>query len=412
MPSTSVSVPARFLPLAVAGCLALPWLAACGSDGTGPDDDRPPAASSVSIETTRLPPGLEGGGYEVRLEAEGGDGSEYAWSVTSGVLPDGLGLTRDGVLHGRPAEAGFYSFSLTATSGGRSDTEAFTVEVLPHDPSRFDLTVIQLTGAPADVLEHLREAVERWERVITGDLPVGTFRHDFFDAGDCGGNGELLNGTSVDDVAVLVVIDSIDGPAQVIGRAGPCATRGDGGTSVAGSLTLDVEDLDPLVGRDALTELIFHEIGHVLGFGVVWDDLIEDTGGEDPRFTGSEAVDAFEDLGGDGNVPLETEGASGTAESHWRESVFGPEVMTGFANQDVEQPLSRVTIASMADIGYEVNPLEADPFVLPAAPPAGAVADASGPAAGALEGHEVVLREGIRVLPDGPIEPRRRTEER
>lgn len=394
---------------------ALPWLAACGSDGTGPDpsenDDEPPAASPVRIETSRLPPALEDRPYDVALEATGGDGTDYAWSVEAGALPPGLDLTPDGHLRGTPSEAGSAAFSVTATSGGRSDTEALTLGVRPHDPSRFDITVIQLTGAPTAVLNHLDAAVARWERVITGDLPSGTFQSDFFGSGDCGGNGDLLNGTSVDDIGVLVLIDSIDGGGQVIGRAGPCATRGEDGPPVAGSLTLDVVDLEPLVGDEALTALIFHEIGHVLGFGVVWDDLIEDAGGEDPRFTGSEAVEAFQDLGGGGNVPVENQGGGGTAESHWRESVFGAEVMTGFAEPaGTAQPLSTVTIASMVDIGYEVDFSEADPFSLSSAS-AEAVASSSGPLPGVADGYEVVLREGIRALPDGPIEPRRRTEE-
>src|SRR5258708_39129929 len=43
--------------------------------------------------------------------------------------------------------------------------------------------------------------------------------------------------------------------------------------------------------------------------------------------------------------------------SHFRESVFGNEVMTGYLNNGAN-PLSRVTIASLADLGYQVNMAE------------------------------------------------------
>jgi len=38
--------------------------------------------------------------------------------------------------------------------------------------------------------------------------------------------------------------------------------------------------------------------------------------------------------------------------------------MTGFISGDT-QPLSRMTIASLADVGYKVDFTKADPFVLP-----------------------------------------------
>jgi len=54
----------------------------------------------------------------------------------------------------------------------------------------------------------------------------------------------------------------------------------------------------------------------------------------------------------------------GTADAHWRESIFGPELMTGFVNHGA-MPLSAITVGSLADLGYTVNPLAADPFVVP-----------------------------------------------
>jgi hypothetical protein len=55
-------------------------------------------------------------------------------------------------------------------------------------------------------------------------------------------------------------------------------------------------------------------------------------------------------------VPVENEGepGDGTWGSHWRESVFTSELMTGFANPG-EEPLTRLTIASFEDLGYKVR---------------------------------------------------------
>lgn len=38
--------------------------------------------------------------------------------------------------------------------------------------------------------------------------------------------------------------------------------------------------------------------------------------------------------------------------------------MTGFLNPGVENPLSRVTIQSLADMGYTVDITQADPYTL------------------------------------------------
>jgi hypothetical protein len=54
----------------------------------------------------------------------------------------------------------------------------------------------------------------------------------------------------------------------------------------------------------------------------------------------------------------------GTSDAHWRESVFGNELMTGYANVG-GMPFSAMTVGSLGDIGYLVNPFAADPYALP-----------------------------------------------
>jgi leishmanolysin len=71
-------------------------------------------------------------------------------------------------------------------------------------------------------------------------------------------------------------------------------------------------------------------------------------------------------LGGGGlqPVPVENTGGPGTRDGHWRESVFRTELMTGFVGQ-MGNPLSRVTVASFGDLGYQVDRDAAEEFDLP-----------------------------------------------
>ncbi|HXH63750.1 MAG TPA: leishmanolysin-related zinc metalloendopeptidase, partial [Gemmatimonadales bacterium] len=110
---------------------------------------------------------------------------------------------------------------------------------------------------------------------------------------------------------------------------------------------------------------------HVLGFGTLWDPndlnlLVGPAaqGGVDPHFVGAQALAAFDAAGGTAysggaKVPVENQGGPGTADGHWRETVFGNELMTGYLNFGTN-PLSAVTIASFGDEHYQVNDAAAD----------------------------------------------------
>jgi hypothetical protein len=63
-------------------------------------------------------------------------------------------------------------------------------------------------------------------------------------------------------------------------------------------------------------------------------------------------------------VPVENTGGAGTRDSHFRESVFRNELMTGFVGTS-GNPLSRMTAASLGDMGYVVDLSAAEAFTLP-----------------------------------------------
>ncbi|MCH8138352.1 MAG: hypothetical protein IH926_05280 [Proteobacteria bacterium] len=98
-------------------------------------------------------------------------------------------------------------------------------------------------------------------------------------------------------------------------------------------------------------------------------------------FDGPEARTSFDELLGAtpyvGNrVPVENDNvnySTGSLDSHWREGVFGTELMTPGLNTSVANPVSKVTISSLNDLGYIVNVGAAETYGLPPAPPLAAL---------------------------------------
>jgi len=91
----------------------------------------------VRMEVRALPEGSVGAPYHQELEAAGGLGPTFAWSVAQGTLPGGLtlaGTGRTGTLSGTPAAAGTFSFSLRISDDGQPgvrEERPFTVSIAP-----------------------------------------------------------------------------------------------------------------------------------------------------------------------------------------------------------------------------------------------------------------------------------------
>jgi hypothetical protein len=68
--------------------------------------------------------------YLENLEARGGTGTGYTWSIASGALPPGLSLTIDGIIWGQVAGSGTYNFvARVEDSAGASATRALAIRV-------------------------------------------------------------------------------------------------------------------------------------------------------------------------------------------------------------------------------------------------------------------------------------------
>jgi hypothetical protein len=207
---------------------------------------------------------------------------------------------------------------------------------------------LRMTGLTAAQETVFRQAAARWAQVIVGDLPDATY-----------------NGVAVDDLLIDVSAVPIDGAWGVLGQAGPDAFRSGSGLPIHGTMRFDSADLARLQSNGQLYATALHEIGHVLGIGTIWQShgLLAGAGTSDPRFTGRQATAAYNAIFGTNatGVPVENTGGDGTRDAHWRESVFGNELMTGFLNGAID-PLSRVTVASFADLGYRVSLVAADAY--------------------------------------------------
>lgn len=232
-------------------------------------------------------------------------------------------------------------------------------------------------------------AAARLEGIVMGDV-LNAQATDQDVESICGVTGEPPLNEVIDDVLIYASIDTIDGPGQVLARAGWCLSRNTstGFMPAVGIMFFDERDLASLAGAGSLQDVITHEMLHVLGFGTLWRDrgFLLDGGSVDPRYTGPQGTAGCQTVGGivscAMNVPVEGNSAPpGTRDGHWRESTFNTELMTGFVDGGA-LPISSMTIGSLADLGYVVNNADNDPYtIFIGALRAGALSGAGLPAA-------------------------------
>jgi Leishmanolysin len=209
---------------------------------------------------------------------------------------------------------------------------------------------LDLTAVAAIYQPYFQTAKSFWESTITGYQP-----------------GIVLTGATI-----TASTPAIDGLGGVLGSAGPDSIVNQGGfrLSQTGSMLFDSADVADMATNGFLTDVIKHEMAHVLGFGTLWDlnNVYVDNSGQ---YTGLAALAAYKTEFSQPTatfVPIEQGGGSGTANGHWDEvdSGSGPtgrtdpggrdmrnELMTGWINTPTF--VSRTTLASFSDIGYTVN---------------------------------------------------------
>ncbi len=279
-----------------------------------------------------------------------GNATAPQWKLGKSVGPQSLRATAKGL-----------TALLTATV-----TSSYNIDLRFFGPPMPDAAAAGFTAAAA-----------RISGSVIGDLAdvnVGTTAVDL-DKG-CGVTGvSLPAGTLIDDVIIYASVAPIDGVGKVLAFSGPCFIRSAPGSTsdkltVIGTMQFDSDDIQTLISRGSLKDVIQHEMLHVVGIGTLWSSkgVLAGAGTVDSRFTGTLGINACIGLGGSTicptSVPVENSGGAGTADGHWRETTFGNELMTGFINSGLN-PYSTMSIQSLGDLGYSVNPAAADPYNIP-----------------------------------------------
>jgi adhesin/invasin len=288
-----------------------------------------------------------------------GGGTVTGGSQVTGV--DGLATVGSWTLG---PNAGANSLSVTAT-GLAPVTITATATTAAAGGFTIDTRFI---GGTAEQRAVVSQAAARWSEVIVGDLPAAMLT---VPAGACQINHPAISEV-IDDLLIFVEIRNIDGPGNILGRAGPCFVRGASALPILGIIELDAADMDLMQTAGTLFDVVLHEMGHVLGLGTLWNfppmAFLSGAGGSNPFFTGAGAIAAYLGAGGTSSatvtpVPVENTGGASTRDGHWRESILGNELMTGFISGP-NNPLSAITVRSFQDMGYVVNVAAADPYTM------------------------------------------------
>ncbi len=252
---------------------------------------------------------------------------------------------RNGVYTFAGLAAGTYNVAVAAPSSfGQTSPGRFGISEGAFDISlRFDAGIDPIVRATFE------QAAAKWESVIIRDISRFT----------------TSEGDIIDDVRIDVSANFIDGPGGTLAFAGPDESRPGSHLAATGHMNFDPPDIATELANGEFIETVTHEMGHVLGFGTIWTDLglLTGNGGIDPRFIGKAATTAYQTLfkvSDTKGVPVEADGGMGTAYVHWDEERFDEEMMTGYANYGIADPLSTMTVGSMQDLGYTVNSNAAD----------------------------------------------------
>ena len=311
------------------------------------------------------------------------DGDELAYDVAN----DDPGVATVTVMESRimvAPEAGGTTMVLVTASdpAGLGASLSFAVHVRDPIPGSYDIDLVFADSISEPQRAVFQEAADWWMTILADmelpDMPTGELSRL-----GCGDVFADVSIGTIDDLLVVVSVREVDGPRGILAGAQPCGVRERSMLPFLGVVMVDADDLELLEAEDQ-RELILHEMGHVFGIGSLWDDFallqnpsLQLGGDADTHFSGPLAIAAFDDAGGTAytegeKVPVENRAGPGSGDVHWRQSVLRTELMTPFASIGRPDPLSAITIQSLADLGYVVDVNLAEPYILPGAADAAA----------------------------------------
>lgn len=381
----------RTLRRAFYGCAAI--LGASCKESSGPKPPGPPA--QLVLVSTTAPAAFANTDVTtpIQISVRDANGTALPNQTVTFVVVDGGGSlpsqTATSDANGTVTMPTWRLGKSAVTQTARASIGSVTLDINGTVITSYRI-VVRFFGTPMSAANQqlFFNAAARITGIVTGDV-IDANAQNIDLQSNCNVSGQPPLNEIIDDVIIYAAIQHIDGPGMILAQAGPCLFRSAQtgqplpGLPAVGVMQFDEDDINTLSGAGSLQEVITHEMMHVLGFGVIWDyspnpaagrQLVQGRGTADPRFTGAQARLGCVAVGGTvtcaNSVPLENTGGAGTIESHWREGrppgpvVFGNELMTGFINAS-PNPLSIMTIGSLADIGYTVNNADFDTYMIP-----------------------------------------------
>ena len=235
---------------------------------------------------------------------------------------------------------------------------------------RFEFDIALVNEGAHEIRFQVMAQAARWAGIVHGsdlediEWEPGIIR--------CGGLEYDFQKDVLDDLFVMVAVQDFDGGPRAGVRTTVCGYRDSSKLPLIGAIKIDLDGRE----RGEVDDLILHGFGHMLGFAYAWkwQDLLRNSSkvdpGADTHFVGANAIAAFVASGGASyqgpKVPAENDPTHGSVDVHWRESVFGTELMTSVL-QAGRDALSAITIQSLVDIGYTVDVEAADAYTLPEA---------------------------------------------
>ncbi|KAH9261117.1 hypothetical protein BASA81_000821 [Batrachochytrium salamandrivorans] len=252
----------------------------------------------------------------------------------------------------------------TEPSKANSQTSPFNIEV------RF------LSTLTPEAQAVFNRAAARWSEVVVKSYSSSVMLGSSTYCGMYFGQG-----VAVKDLVIVVRTGRMDGVGGALGSGTICATD-ELGRPRLGSVAFDQSDMEVMMATDAFYHLVLHEMGHVLGLGSLWSstafgntnglvgDLLPESGGYAYLGRYGNLADTQVREESQGVAVVEDQGGIGTARVHWKNTVYQNELMSGYLSVDGSaQPMSRLTIEALRDLGYaSADPSKADEFYI-AAPP-------------------------------------------
>lgn len=128
-------------------------------------------AAPVFAESQVLPDAFDGVAYNSVALTATGQYREY--KITSGQLPSGLDLSTNGVISGKPVGYGLFTFTVTVSNAGGSDSKEFTINLNSDFPYITTTTLPDATKDTGYSQLLAGSGPSPTYTVTSGELPVG-----------------------------------------------------------------------------------------------------------------------------------------------------------------------------------------------------------------------------------------------